>query len=268
MTWFRVDDTFAMHEKVVEAGNAAIGLWTRAGAWSMQQLTDGFVPNHVVRVLGTPKERRTLVEVSLWEEAEEGIQFRNWEGRQPTKEQVISARQAANERQRHAREAAKSRRDSRRDSQESNGVSHGPPDPTRPDQEAKASSERPRKRACRLPDEWMPDDQVRQTMITELPDLDFKAEHAKFTDHWHAKAGKDATKLDWNATWRNWMRRASEYGAKPGKAQQPGGNYFTAPPPPDDMPSHLFAAWNRAHATAHKQGNPGPQDWHELQEAS
>ena len=58
MAWFKVDDTFAMHEKVLAAGNSAIGLWVRSGAWSMQQLTDGFVPDHVVRALGTPKERR------------------------------------------------------------------------------------------------------------------------------------------------------------------------------------------------------------------
>jgi hypothetical protein len=133
--WFKIDDTFAMHEKVMAAGNSAIGLWARAGAWSMQQLTDGFVPDHVLRALGTPKERRTLVEVSLWTEAEGGITFRNWSERQPTKEQVEAARQAAAERQRHARERAKSQRESRRDT----GVSHGPPDPTRPDPTPKSN---------------------------------------------------------------------------------------------------------------------------------
>ena len=29
-----------------------------------------------------------------------------------------------------------------------------------------------------------------------------------FRDYWHAKAGKDAVKTDWLATWRNWVRRA------------------------------------------------------------
>ena len=29
---------------------------------------------------------------------------------------------------------------------------------------------------------------------------------AKFADHWHAKAGRDASKVDWEATWRNWVR--------------------------------------------------------------
>jgi hypothetical protein len=47
-------------------------------------------------------------------------------------------------------------------------------------------------------------------MRTEHPIVDLKAEHAKFVDYWHAKSGKDATKNDWNATWRNWIRRAAE----------------------------------------------------------
>jgi hypothetical protein len=27
-----------------------------------------------------------------------------------------------------------------------------------------------------------------------------------FADHWRGKAGKDAVKVDWQATWRNWCR--------------------------------------------------------------
>lgn len=33
-----------------------------------------------------------------------------------------------------------------------------------------------------------------------------RKEAAAFRDHWCAKSGKDATKLDWLATWRNWCR--------------------------------------------------------------
>ncbi|MFJ3057168.1 hypothetical protein [Herbaspirillum sp. NPDC087042] len=35
------------------------------------------------------------------------------------------------------------------------------------------------------------------------------AEADKFRDYWVAKSGKDATKLDWFATWRNWVRNAA-----------------------------------------------------------
>jgi hypothetical protein len=33
-----------------------------------------------------------------------------------------------------------------------------------------------------------------------------RLEAERFADHWRSKTGKDATKLDWLATWRNWCR--------------------------------------------------------------
>ena len=215
MAWFKVDDTFAMHEKVMAAGNSAVGLWTRAGSWSMQQLTDGFVPDHVLRALGTPKERRSLVEVSLWVEVEGGIRFRNWEERQPSKDQVVSARQAAADRQRHARERAKSQRESRRDK----GVSHGPPDPTRPDPThspsenasvadapdvaAKAADKPKPKRATQRPDDFRP--AQAHVDLAAQRGVDLRAEWAKFCD-WTDANGK--TYKDWPAALRNWIRNA------------------------------------------------------------
>jgi hypothetical protein len=47
-------------------------------------------------------------------------------------------------------------------------------------------------------------------MHEQFPWVPLRAEHAKFCDYWHGKAGQGATKMDWIATWRNWMRRAAE----------------------------------------------------------
>ena len=47
--------------------------------------------------------------------------------------------------------------------------------------------------------------------MAERQDLsadDVRREAQVFADYWHAKAGADARKLDWQATWRNWVRRA------------------------------------------------------------
>lgn len=104
MPWFRVDDTFAHHAKVLEAGNAAVGLWVRAGAWSMQQLSDGFIPTQVVHTIGTRSQARRLVDVGLWIAKDDGYQFHEWEQRQPSRVQVHADREAAAERQRKARE--------------------------------------------------------------------------------------------------------------------------------------------------------------------
>lgn len=107
MPWFKVDDTLAMHTKTVEAGNAALGLWVRAGSWSMQTLSDGFIPDAIARQLGTPREAARLVAVGLWERLPSGYAFHQWEERQPTKAQVTADREAAAERQRVSRERRK-----------------------------------------------------------------------------------------------------------------------------------------------------------------
>lgn len=67
-----------------------------------------------------------------------------------------------------------------------------------------------RRTGKRLPDGWQPAPDVIAQMRSDHPQTNLEAETAKFVDYWHAKTGNDATKLDWNATWRNWIRRASE----------------------------------------------------------
>ena len=111
MPWFKVDDGFAVHPKALRAGNAACGLWVRAGSWCMQQLTDGFIPEHVLPTLGTAKEAQRLVDAGLWVRAVGGWRFHEWEARQPSREQVEKDRADAAERQRKARERRASERD-------------------------------------------------------------------------------------------------------------------------------------------------------------
>lgn len=68
MAWFKIDDSSHMHPKIVKAGNAALGLWVRAGAYSAQHLTEGTVPAVVARQYGTAPQARKLVTVGLWHE--------------------------------------------------------------------------------------------------------------------------------------------------------------------------------------------------------
>lgn len=84
MPWFRVDDNLAFHAKALAAGNAAMGLWVRAGSWSMQQLTDGYIPAQVARQLGKKIEAERLVVAGLWTEGGDGYHFHEWVGRQPS----------------------------------------------------------------------------------------------------------------------------------------------------------------------------------------
>lgn len=97
MTWFKVDDALATHDKVLAAGNAAMGLWVRAGAWSAQHLTDGFVPLHAVRLLGSVGQAKSLVAAGLWHEVDGGYSFHEWHDYQPTRERVEKTREARRE---------------------------------------------------------------------------------------------------------------------------------------------------------------------------
>lgn len=56
----------------------------------------------------------------------------------------------------------------------------------------------------RAPEEWI-DWAVAERQWT--PE-DARAEAANFADFWAAKPGADACKLDWRATWRNWVRNS------------------------------------------------------------
>jgi hypothetical protein len=58
VTWFKLDDRFHSHPKVRAAGNAAVGLFVRAGTYAAAYETDGFVDAAVVVEFA---ERRTQV---------------------------------------------------------------------------------------------------------------------------------------------------------------------------------------------------------------
>jgi hypothetical protein len=79
------------------------------------------------------------------------------------------------------------------------------------------------RRGTRLPKDWeLTTDALSRTVavtvtyadkLTEWKGGAWDVEHTKFEaekfrDYWCAKSGKDATKTDWPATWRNWVRNA------------------------------------------------------------
>jgi hypothetical protein len=74
-----------MGPEVLEAGNAAMGLWVRAGAWSAANMTDGFIPTRAAALLGTRNLCNKLVKAGLFDETTGGYRFRDWREKFPTK---------------------------------------------------------------------------------------------------------------------------------------------------------------------------------------
>ncbi|RTY75536.1 YdaU family protein [Pseudomonas veronii] len=80
--------------------------------------------------------------------------------------------------------------------------SNGAPDPVQP----KAS------KGTRLAKDWTLPEAWRTWALearAELGSAGIDLEADKFRDHWHAATGAKATKADWLATWRNWIRNAN-----------------------------------------------------------
>lgn len=91
--WFKVDDSFHSHPKSTAASLEALGLWTVCGSWSGDHLTDGFVPDHMIRILarGQAQLADELVAAGLWRRTKGGYRFHQWDERNPTKSVAIAS---------------------------------------------------------------------------------------------------------------------------------------------------------------------------------
>lgn len=119
MPWFKIDDSAHSHPKMIRAGNAALGLWLRCGAYSAQHLLEGVVPAGIARMYGTAPQAAKLVKVGLWHAGGHDCSrcpqpapgdyvihdfFEG--GRNSTRAQVEASRKRAAERQQRVRDKA------------------------------------------------------------------------------------------------------------------------------------------------------------------
>lgn len=135
MPYFPVDDQFAFHPKATAAGNAAVGVWTRAGAWCKNHATGGRIPFEAAHAIGSKGLCKKLVAVGLWHDIEGGYEFHDWEHQAGNfdagteKERREKERERNRERQRKFRESQRNGANGDR-----NGVTNGgvtdPPSPS------------------------------------------------------------------------------------------------------------------------------------------
>ena len=79
MKSFRVHPSFWSHPKVLGLSDEALALWTRAGSWCCAHRADGHIPAWVLQFLGASEAARELVSAGLWEAAEDGWWFHDWQ---------------------------------------------------------------------------------------------------------------------------------------------------------------------------------------------
>jgi hypothetical protein len=95
VTWFKVDDSFHAHPKVLATPPGALGLWVVAGAWSSANLTEGFVPDRALpRLLpGSAELADDLVTAGLWRKVRGGYRFHDWTDYNPTRQEALAAKE-------------------------------------------------------------------------------------------------------------------------------------------------------------------------------
>lgn len=67
-----------------------------------------------------------------------------------------------------------------------------------------------RNQGTRLPEDWQPSPELLDWADADCPGVDVKDQTDRFTDYWLAKAGAAARHVDWERTWKNWIRRARD----------------------------------------------------------
>lgn len=221
MTWFKVDDKFHASEEVMSIPllqrAAAIGLWTLSGAWSSDHLKNGYVPaTHLETWGGTVEMAEALVTAKLWTRVgKRGYQFRNWAKWQITREQVESNRERERDKKAEWR-AAKAAKAGAGPGGVPRGHFERPqlvpsiptrPDPTRPREEAKASS---RSREISLPSSWAPTTEHFAKAKELGVDIVREAEAFRL----HAET-YDRKAVRWNAAFTSWLLKAKPTMPKP-----------------------------------------------------
>jgi hypothetical protein len=216
MPWFKVDDAFHGHPKVMELSPAAVGIWTLAGSWCANYLTDGEIKAPIVRRLGASDEMvQELVTAGLWIDLGGAYQFKDWDEYQPLKEEVMAERNAARERMKAVR--AKKKGVDRSPEQLENvqpnntGTFAGSSEEVRvtptqslslslPDPLPKSGRKKP---AHAIPANWSPNEAHAQYAEAEGIALDFQAERFRT----HAEAN-DRRLVNWDAAFKNWLLKA------------------------------------------------------------
>lgn len=112
ITWFKVDDHFWSHPKVLRTSSLALGVWVRVGSYCSSHLTDGLISDQTVYTICPESARvvdKAIVEleaVGLWEVADgphPAHRFHDWASSNPSRDQVEARREAEREKKRKQR---------------------------------------------------------------------------------------------------------------------------------------------------------------------
>lgn len=207
----RFDIGMDENAKIARLSDAAFRALIEATFYSRRQLTDGFLDEFIAQkrwgrevlaeLTSNHHERPSLVPVAG------GYQIRDYGDHQTTSADIEAKRVAG-----RAGGRAKASRTVAPASEvlEQKASTTLAKTETETETETTTSNEvvkTNRSRGSRLSPDWLPSSESVAKIKTECPTVNPQNEHAAFIDYWIAQPGSKGVKLDWDATWRNWMRR-------------------------------------------------------------
>lgn len=218
----RIALDYADHPKIAGLSDAAFRAHIEMILYARRYKTDGLIPKRIAKRFASAALSELLANdddrASLTQDSDGDYWLHDFADWQETRAEIDA--KSENNRTSGAKGAAKRWRNAKRVASGSDSETLPKTDSesiaeteTETELEAKASS-RPRKRATRLAEDWQPTADDIAWCKTEHPAVDGKRETEKFRNHWIAKSGKDATKLDWSRTWRNWIINSEQFGSR------------------------------------------------------
>ena len=199
---------------------ACAGLWTVAGSWSGSQGQDGLIPDFMIEEWGgTPEMVDWLVTSGLWERAEEGAQFLNWDEYQPTKASEAEAKAKNAEKLRLWREKKAAEKDVTTRNLPVTGytpvtnqnVTSPPtrPVPSRPDPSFSGDTHEREPEHGRtgttIPANFTTTPHMLRWAQDNTPNVNVQLATQKFKSHHRSVAGRAQFKTDWVAAWEAWL---------------------------------------------------------------
>lgn len=259
MPWVRLDEDFASHPKVAEAGPLGMALQVAALCYANRHLTDGRIPRAAARSLldfegiavidgmrGDDVEADyvigCLLEAGLWHgvdhdcetcpQIERGYLIHDYLEQQPSRDEVLAKREQtaaagrkggqARAKQTVKRPASETLSEPSSESSsetEANVQAESKPGPVPVPVPPKQGQVR-RKRA---PEASLPDEWEPKDDHFEIAqelNLNCRQEADQFRDH---AAANDRRQRDWDAAFRNWLRNSPKFGSN-GKARASPGS--------------------------------------------
>lgn len=214
MTWAKLDDKFIRHPKVFGLSDGAFRLHISGIVYACEFETDGQIDAGLLRML-TRNESLVdeLVAARLWDTVAGGWEIHDFLDWNPSKATLHEKRVQAKKRMNSVRTKGEPRENKSRTAREqranpgtgrdgsTSGSCSGSEKPT----EGKVVSVTAGKVARRLDPEWEPADLTAEQLAElGLTQREASGHLPHFRDHW--AAAKDGARVDWQATWRNWLR--------------------------------------------------------------